>query len=61
MLVADEFGIPVDRVRVDEVRDTSKTAYTWQTVGSRGCSPMVLPVLKRAKMQRTRFSTLLLR
>ena len=35
-LVADQFGLPVESVRVDGVRDTSKTAYTWQTVGSRG-------------------------
>lgn len=35
-LVADEFGIPVEKVRVDPVRDTGKSAYTWQTVGSRG-------------------------
>jgi carbon-monoxide dehydrogenase large subunit len=35
-IVADQFGIPVERVRVDPLRDTSKTAYTWQTVGSRG-------------------------
>jgi len=35
-LVAGEFGIPIEKVRVDNVRDTSKTAYTWQTVGSRG-------------------------
>jgi len=35
-LVAEQFGIPVERVRVDLTRDTSKSAYTWQTVGSRG-------------------------
>lgn len=35
-LVAGEFGIPIEQVHVDAVRDTSKTAYTWQTVGSRG-------------------------
>jgi CO/xanthine dehydrogenase Mo-binding subunit len=35
-MVADQFGIPVDRVRVDPIRDTGKSAYTWQTVGSRG-------------------------
>jgi len=35
-MVADQFGIPVERVRVDPVRDTGKSAYTWQTVGSRG-------------------------
>lgn len=35
-MVADQFGLLVDKVRVDMLRDTSKTAYTWQTVGSRG-------------------------
>lgn len=34
-IVADEFGIPIDMVRVEVFKDTSKTAYTWQTVGSR--------------------------
>ena len=35
-LVADQFGVPVEKVRVDPMRDTGKSAYTWQTVGSRG-------------------------
>jgi len=35
-IVADQFGIPVEKVRVDPTRDTGKSAYTWQTVGSRG-------------------------
>ncbi|HMD79380.1 MAG TPA: xanthine dehydrogenase family protein molybdopterin-binding subunit [Nitrososphaerales archaeon] len=35
-MVADQFGVPVERVRVDPIRDTGKSAYTWQTVGSRG-------------------------
>jgi carbon-monoxide dehydrogenase large subunit len=35
-MVADQFGVSVERVRVDPVRDTGKSAYTWQTVGSRG-------------------------
>jgi carbon-monoxide dehydrogenase large subunit len=35
-MVADQFGLPVEKVRVDGVRETAKTAYTWQTVGSRG-------------------------
>jgi carbon-monoxide dehydrogenase large subunit len=35
-MVADQFGVPVESVRVDPVRDTGKSAYTWQTVGSRG-------------------------
>ncbi len=35
-MVADQFGIPIEKVRVDPIRDTGKSAYTWQTVGSRG-------------------------
>jgi len=35
LLVADQFGLPAESVRVDTLRDTSKNAYTWQTVGSR--------------------------
>ncbi len=35
-MVADQFGVAVEKVRVDPVRDTGKSAYTWQTVGSRG-------------------------
>lgn len=35
-MVADQFGVPVEKVRVDPIRDTGKSAYTWQTVGSRG-------------------------
>jgi len=35
-MVADQFGVPVESVRVDPMRDTGKSAYTWQTVGSRG-------------------------
>ncbi len=35
-IVADQFGVPLEKVRADPLRDTSKTAYTWQTVSSRG-------------------------
>ena len=35
-IVADELGIPVEKVRVGLVRSTDMSAYTWQTVGSRG-------------------------
>lgn len=35
-IVADELGIPIDKVRVGLVRSTDTSAYTWQTVGSRG-------------------------
>ncbi|BBD73734.1 xanthine dehydrogenase, molybdenum binding subunit [Sulfodiicoccus acidiphilus] len=34
-LVADEFGVPPSKVRIDLFKDTSRSAYTWQTVGSR--------------------------
>ncbi len=36
MIVAEEFGIPLDKVHVHELRSTNDSAYTWQTVGSRG-------------------------
>lgn len=35
-LVAEELGIPFDKVHVGLVRSTDTSAYTWQTVGSRG-------------------------
>jgi len=35
-IVADELGIPFEKVRVAPVRSTDMTAYTWQTVSSRG-------------------------
>jgi len=35
-LVAEELGIPFDKVHVGLVRSTDVSAYTWQTVGSRG-------------------------
>lgn len=35
-IVAEELGIPLDKVRVGLVRSTDMSAYTWQTVGSRG-------------------------
>lgn len=36
MMVADAFGIPIEKVRVAPLRSTDSAAYTWQTVGSRG-------------------------
>ncbi|MEM0287598.1 MAG: xanthine dehydrogenase family protein molybdopterin-binding subunit [Nitrososphaerota archaeon] len=36
MIVAEEFGIPLEKVRVPFDRATDSEAYTWQTVGSRG-------------------------
>ncbi len=35
-IVAEELGIPVEKVRVSPVRSTDAVPYTWQTVGSRG-------------------------
>ena len=35
-IVAEELGIPVEKVRVAPIRSTDSVAYTWQTVGSRG-------------------------
>jgi carbon-monoxide dehydrogenase large subunit len=53
-IVADELGIPVDKVRVGLVRSTDSSAYTWQTVGSRGLFTdgiAVMDALKDAKEQ----------
>ncbi|MEM3684451.1 MAG: xanthine dehydrogenase family protein molybdopterin-binding subunit [Conexivisphaerales archaeon] len=36
MLVAEEFGLPLEKVRVPFERTSDSVAYTWQTVGSRG-------------------------
>lgn len=36
MLVAEEFNIPLEKVRVPFERTSDSVAYTWQTVGSRG-------------------------
>ncbi|RLG85474.1 MAG: xanthine dehydrogenase family protein molybdopterin-binding subunit, partial [Thermoprotei archaeon] len=35
-IVAEELGIPVEKVRIAPIRSTDTVAYTWQTVGSRG-------------------------
>jgi len=35
-IVAEELGIPVEKVHVSPIRSTDSVAYTWQTVGSRG-------------------------
>ena len=53
-IVADELGIPVEKVRVSLVRSTDSSAYTWQTVGSRGMFTdgiAVMDALKDAKAQ----------
>ena len=53
-IVADELGIPVEKVRVGLVRSTDMSAYTWQTVGSRGLftdGVAVMDALRDAKAQ----------
>jgi len=35
-IVAEELGIPVEKVRISPYRSTDLVPYTWQTVGSRG-------------------------
>jgi carbon-monoxide dehydrogenase large subunit len=35
-IVAEELGIPIERVRISPYRSTDSVPYTWQTVGSRG-------------------------
>jgi len=35
-IAAEELGIPLEKVRVGLVQSTDTSAYTWQTVGSRG-------------------------
>ena len=35
-IVAEELGVPMEKVRVSPARSTDMVAYTWQTVGSRG-------------------------
>ncbi len=36
MMVAEAFGIPLEKVHVKPLRSTDASPYTWQTVGSRG-------------------------
>jgi len=53
-IVADELGIPIEKVRVGLVRSTDMSAYTWQTVGSRGLftdGNAVMDALRDAKAQ----------
>lgn len=35
-IVAEELGIPIEKVRIAPMRRTDMVPYTWQTVGSRG-------------------------
>ncbi len=53
-IVAEEFGVPLESVRVDWIRDTHSAPYSWQTVGSRGLFTdgiAVLNAVKDAKRQ----------
>lgn len=53
-LVSEELGIPPSKIRVDLFKDTSRSAYTWQTVGSRSLfydGNAVLAALEDAKSQ----------
>lgn len=53
-IVADEFGVSLEKVRVSFLRSTDTAAYTWQTVGSRGLftdGNAVLRAVKDAKKQ----------
>lgn len=53
-LVADEFGVPIENVRINFFKDTNTSAYTWQTVGSRGMyydGNAVLRAVEDAKKQ----------
>jgi len=59
-LVAEEFGIQPNKVRVDLVKDTSRSAYTWQTVGSRSLfydGNAVLAAVDDAKSQIRRIAS----
>ncbi|MCL7404178.1 MAG: xanthine dehydrogenase family protein molybdopterin-binding subunit [Thaumarchaeota archaeon] len=63
-MVAEEFGLPLEKVRVDYVRDTHKSAYTWQTVGSRGLFTdgiAILRAIEDAKKQIFRVASEVLR
>lgn len=59
-LVSEELGVPPSRVRVDLVKDTSRSAYTWQTVGSRSLfydGNAVLAAVEDAKAQIRRIAS----
>jgi len=54
MIAAEEFGLPLEKVRVSNLRSTDSVAYTWQTVGSRGLftdANALLNAIKDAKRQ----------
>jgi CO/xanthine dehydrogenase Mo-binding subunit len=63
-IVADELGIPIEKVHVGLVRSTDMSAYTWQTVGSRGLFTdgiAVMDALKDVKNQITEVASQVLR
>ncbi|MEM4537056.1 MAG: molybdopterin cofactor-binding domain-containing protein, partial [Nitrososphaerota archaeon] len=63
-IVAEEFGLPLEKIRVDYIRDTHKSAYTWQTVGSRGLFTdgiAILRAIEDAKKQIFRVASEVLR
>jgi len=54
MIAAEEFGLPLEKVRVSNLRSTDSVAYTWQTVGSRGLftdANALLNAIRDAKRQ----------
>jgi len=54
MIAAEEFGLPLEKVRVSNLRSTDGVAYTWQTVGSRGLftdANALLNAIRDAKRQ----------
>lgn len=54
MIVAEEFGLPLEKVRVPFERTSDSVAYTWQTVGSRGLfvdGNATLAAVKEAKQR----------
>ncbi|MGA1975126.1 MAG: xanthine dehydrogenase family protein molybdopterin-binding subunit [Conexivisphaerales archaeon] len=56
MIAAEEFGLPLEKVRISNLRSTDNVPYTWQTVGSRGLftdANSLLNAIKDAKRQIT--------
>jgi CO/xanthine dehydrogenase Mo-binding subunit len=64
MLVAEEFGLPLEKVRVPFERTSDSVAYTWQTVGSRGLfvdGNATLAAIREAKRKLTDIAKQVLR
>ena len=64
MIVAEEFGIPLEKVHIHELRSTNDSAYTWQTVGSRGLftdGSALLEAIKDAKSKIKKVASAVLR